>query len=76
MFNIDDFNRHVTKIEVDGLTGYKCNKGAWVVQLQQNEYSASFEAYTHFQEHFIDGEYHPDLKELSWLTRFFNWLTL
>ena len=75
MFNINDFDRHVTRIEVDGLTGYKCNKGAWVV-MPQDSYCASFEAYTHFQRHFIDGVYYPDLGKVSWLNRFINWLSV
>ena len=74
MFNIDDFNRHVTKVEVDGLIGYTCDRGAWVVELQENAYSASFEAYTNFQEHFIDGEYRPVIKDVHWLIRLFKWL--
>ena len=74
MFNIEDFNKHVTKIEYDGLVGYKCNKDSWVVGLQEDHHNASFEAYRLFQKHFIDGEYVPDLKNAPWLSRFFNWI--
>ena len=75
MFNIADFNQHVTKVEIDGLVGYKCNKGSWVVELQENSHSASFEAYTYFQSHLIDGKYHPGLIKVSWFDRFINWLS-
>ena len=73
MFNIEDFNRHVIKTNVAGLVSYKCAKGSWVVELQESNV-ASLEAYKHFQKHFIDGEYHANLKEVPMLDRFINWI--
>ena len=73
MFNIEDFNRHVTRMDIDGLTSFQCDKGCWSVPPQKH-CDATIEAYHMFQKHFINGVYHADLAKVPWFSRFINWL--
>ena len=75
MFNIEDFNKHVTRFEIKGLTSFQCDKGCWSVPPQEH-CDATIEAFHLFQKHFINGEYYPDLSKVPALTRFFNWLSI